>query len=125
MIEVTGLSKRYGAFLAVNNVSFSIEKGEIILIGYLHQHIRDVYARNVFIDDLRDLSAHTYEFIYGNYAGKQQNRCYHDKTGKYLFTNTHNAIAIRLRAKVQNLYLLVKLSCGRGKSRRSKRQRRI
>ena len=33
MIEVTGLSKRYGAFLAVNNVSFSIEKGEII--GFL------------------------------------------------------------------------------------------
>ena len=33
MIEVTGLSKRYGAFLAVNNVSFIIEKGEII--GFL------------------------------------------------------------------------------------------
>lgn len=33
MIEVTGLSKRYGTHLAVKDVSFSIEKGEII--GFL------------------------------------------------------------------------------------------
>ena len=33
MIEVTGLSKRYGTHLAVNNVSFNIEKGEVI--GFL------------------------------------------------------------------------------------------
>ena len=33
MIEVTGLSKRYGTYLAVKNVSFSIEKGEVI--GFL------------------------------------------------------------------------------------------
>lgn len=33
MIEVTGLSKRYGSFLAVKDVSFSIKKGEII--GFL------------------------------------------------------------------------------------------
>lgn len=33
MIEVTGLSKRYGNYLAVKNVSFSIEKGEIV--GFL------------------------------------------------------------------------------------------
>lgn len=33
MIEVKGLSKRYGAHLAVNNVSFNIEKGEIV--GFL------------------------------------------------------------------------------------------
>ena len=33
MIEVTGLSKRYGTHLAVNDVSFSIEKGEVI--GFL------------------------------------------------------------------------------------------
>ena len=33
MIEVTGLSKRYGTFLAVKNVSFSIKKGEIV--GFL------------------------------------------------------------------------------------------
>ena len=32
MIEVTGLSKRYGTYLAVKDVSFSIEKGEVI--GY-------------------------------------------------------------------------------------------
>ena len=30
MIEVTGLSKRYGTYLAVKDVSFSIEKGEVI-----------------------------------------------------------------------------------------------
>lgn len=33
MIEVTGLSKRYGTYLAVENVSFSIKKGEIV--GFL------------------------------------------------------------------------------------------
>ncbi len=33
MINVTGLSKRYGTHLAVNNVSFDIEKGEVI--GFL------------------------------------------------------------------------------------------
>ena len=33
MINVTGLSKRYGTHLAVNNVSFNIEKGEVI--GFL------------------------------------------------------------------------------------------
>ena len=33
MIEVTGLSKRYGTYLAVKDVSFSIEKGEFI--GFL------------------------------------------------------------------------------------------
>lgn len=33
MIEVTNLSKRYGSFLAVDDVSFKIEKGEII--GFL------------------------------------------------------------------------------------------
>lgn len=33
MIEVTGLSKKYGSHLAVNNVSFSIEKGEVV--GFL------------------------------------------------------------------------------------------
>ena len=33
MIKVTGLSKRYGTHLAVNNVSFNIEKGEVI--GFL------------------------------------------------------------------------------------------
>ena len=33
MIEVTGLSKRYGTHLAVKDVSFSIEKGEVI--GFL------------------------------------------------------------------------------------------
>ena len=33
MIEVTGLSKRYGTFLAVKNVNFSIEKGEVV--GFL------------------------------------------------------------------------------------------
>ncbi|MBR7071195.1 MAG: ATP-binding cassette domain-containing protein [Clostridia bacterium] len=33
MIEVSGLSKRYGTYLAVNNVSFSIEKGEVV--GFL------------------------------------------------------------------------------------------
>ena len=33
MISVTGLSKRYGAHLAVEDVSFSIEKGEVI--GFL------------------------------------------------------------------------------------------
>lgn len=33
MIEVTGLSKRYGTHLAVDNVGFSIDKGEII--GFL------------------------------------------------------------------------------------------
>ncbi len=33
MIEVTGLSKRYGTYLAVENVSFSIEKGEVV--GFL------------------------------------------------------------------------------------------
>lgn len=33
MIEVTGLSKRYGSHLAVKDVSFSIDKGEVI--GFL------------------------------------------------------------------------------------------
>lgn len=33
MINVTGLSKRYGTHLAVNNVSFDIDKGEVI--GFL------------------------------------------------------------------------------------------
>ena len=33
MIEVTGLSKRYGTHLAVENVSFSIDKGEVV--GFL------------------------------------------------------------------------------------------
>ena len=33
MISVTGLSKRYGTFLAVENVSFEIKKGEVI--GFL------------------------------------------------------------------------------------------
>ena len=33
MIEVTGLSKRYGTYLAVENVSFSINKGEVV--GFL------------------------------------------------------------------------------------------
>lgn len=33
MIEVTGLSKRYGTYLAVENVSFSIDKGEVV--GFL------------------------------------------------------------------------------------------
>lgn len=33
MIEVTGLSKRYGSFLAVDHVDFSISKGEVI--GFL------------------------------------------------------------------------------------------
>ena len=33
MINVTALSKRYGTHLAVENVNFSIEKGEII--GFL------------------------------------------------------------------------------------------
>lgn len=33
MIEVTGLSKRYGTYLAVENVSFSISKGEVV--GFL------------------------------------------------------------------------------------------
>ncbi len=33
MISVTGLSKRYGTYLAVNDVSFDIKKGEII--GFL------------------------------------------------------------------------------------------
>lgn len=33
MIEVTGLSKRYGNFLAVDNVDFSISKGEVV--GFL------------------------------------------------------------------------------------------
>lgn len=33
MIEVTGLSKRYGSFLAVDHVDFSIDKGEVI--GFL------------------------------------------------------------------------------------------
>ena len=33
MIEVTGLSKRYGTHLAVENVSFNIQKGEVI--GFL------------------------------------------------------------------------------------------
>ncbi|MBQ7726722.1 MAG: ATP-binding cassette domain-containing protein [Clostridia bacterium] len=33
MIEVTGLSKRYGTYLAVRDVSFHIEKGEVI--GFL------------------------------------------------------------------------------------------
>lgn len=33
MIEVSGLSKRYGSFLAVDDVNFSIDKGEIV--GFL------------------------------------------------------------------------------------------
>ena len=33
MINVTGLSKRYGTHLAVENVNFQIEKGEVI--GFL------------------------------------------------------------------------------------------
>src|ERR1700704_2563303 len=34
MLEVTGLSKRFGGFLAVNRVSFEIQQGEILgLIG--------------------------------------------------------------------------------------------
>ncbi len=33
MIEVSGLSKRYGNHLAVNDVSFSVEKGEVV--GFL------------------------------------------------------------------------------------------
>ena len=33
MIEVTSLSKNYGAHLAVDDVSFSIQKGEIV--GFL------------------------------------------------------------------------------------------
>lgn len=33
MIEVTGLSKRYGTYLAVENVNFSIKKGEVV--GFL------------------------------------------------------------------------------------------
>ncbi|MBV9858842.1 MAG: ABC transporter ATP-binding protein [Alphaproteobacteria bacterium] len=34
MLEVAGLSKRFGGFLAVNNVSFSVRQGEILgLIG--------------------------------------------------------------------------------------------
>ena len=33
MIEVTGLSKRYGTHLAVDHVDFSIDKGEIV--GFL------------------------------------------------------------------------------------------
>ncbi len=33
MIEVVGLTKKYGANVAVNNISFSIEKGEIV--GFL------------------------------------------------------------------------------------------
>ena len=33
MIEVKGLSKRYGTHLAVSNVDFSIQKGEVI--GFL------------------------------------------------------------------------------------------
>ncbi len=33
MIEVTGLSKRYGTYLAVQNVNFSISKGEVV--GFL------------------------------------------------------------------------------------------
>ena len=33
MIEVSSLSKKYGSFLAVDDVSFSIEKGEIV--GFL------------------------------------------------------------------------------------------
>ena len=33
MIEVTGLSKRYGTHLAVENVNFNISKGEVI--GFL------------------------------------------------------------------------------------------
>ena len=33
MIEVTHLSKKYGSNLAVDDVSFKIEKGEIILGG--------------------------------------------------------------------------------------------
>ena len=33
MIEVSGLSKRYGAHLAVKDASFSIKKGEVV--GFL------------------------------------------------------------------------------------------
>jgi branched-chain amino acid transport system ATP-binding protein len=34
VLEVTGLVKRFGGFTAVNNVSFAVEKGEILgLIG--------------------------------------------------------------------------------------------
>jgi ABC-2 type transport system ATP-binding protein len=33
MIEVKNLTKRYGANLAVNNISFSVEEGEIV--GFL------------------------------------------------------------------------------------------
>ncbi|MBP3706871.1 MAG: ATP-binding cassette domain-containing protein, partial [Clostridia bacterium] len=33
MIEVTGISKKYGTHLAVNDVSFSIDRGEIV--GFL------------------------------------------------------------------------------------------
>ena len=33
MIEVSSLSKRYGNFLAVDDVSFSIKKGEVV--GFL------------------------------------------------------------------------------------------
>ena len=33
MIEVTGLSKRYGSYIAVKNVNFSIQKGEVV--GFL------------------------------------------------------------------------------------------
>ena len=33
MIEVVGLTKKYGTNLAVNNISFSIQKGEIV--GFL------------------------------------------------------------------------------------------
>ena len=33
MIEVSGLSKRYGTHLAVKDVSFSIDKGEVV--GFL------------------------------------------------------------------------------------------
>lgn len=35
MLQVNGLTRRYGSFIAVNNVSFSIEKGEIVgLLGH-------------------------------------------------------------------------------------------
>ena len=33
MIQVTGLSKRYARHVAVNNISFSVEKGDIV--GFL------------------------------------------------------------------------------------------
>ena len=34
MIEIKGLSKKYGDFVAVNNIDLSIRKGEIIgLLG--------------------------------------------------------------------------------------------